>query len=390
MSASLIVKNEEAYLEGCLLSVRGVADEVVVVDTGSDDRTRGIAEEAGARLFEFPWTNNFSEARNEALRHCRGEWILWVDADERLRRVSKAKLTDLLMDGSKVAYYVLLHRRPGFTPNWQLRLFRNHPRIRYQGVIHEATGIYRGVDYLCQAGRKGVGYSCLVYDHLGYEHNQEQKARRNLPLLLEALSQEPERIFVRCHLARTYAALGEHSLADEAWKAGIEIVRSKRNLHIGDSYPYVGMIESEIRRGRHPSDLVMEARQMFPGNLQLIWYQGRLWMDEGRYREAVPLFQQLVDCGQTNAFDHSIGYDQRLLGEFALESLAECHHRLGTMPESGQYSQLAEQCGTWRGDDGGKRTSIGKLSALSLEFPGYYGQIRHRDENPDPGLYRLD
>lgn len=172
MSAALIVKNEEACLEGCLLTLRGVADEIVVVDTGSCDGTRSIAERAGARVFDFRWTDDFSAARNEALRHCRGEWILVIDADERLREVSRAALTNLLRDPTKAACYVLFHRRPGFTPNWQMRLFRNHPAIRYEGSMHE--NIYPGIDHLCQAEQKRIGYSCLVYDHFGYEGNQEK------------------------------------------------------------------------------------------------------------------------------------------------------------------------------------------------------------------------
>jgi len=387
LSAALIVKNEEACLEGCLLALRGVADEIVVVDTGSCDGTRSIAERAGARVFDFGWTDDFSAARNEALRHCRGRWILVIDADERLREVSRAALTNLLTDPTKAAYYVLFHRRPGFTPNWQMRLFRNHPAIRYEGKMHE--NIYPGIDHLCQAEQKRIGYSCLIYDHFGYEGNQDKKNRRNRPLLLEALKQKPWHIFIRCHLARIHEALGEDHLACEVWTSGVKIVRKKQDLHIGDSYPYVGLIEFEIRKGGRPCALIAEAREIFPGNLQLMWYQARLWMEDGRYDEAIPLFEQLAACGTTNDFDHSIGYDRRLLDVFAFDSLAVCHFSLGNSTESTKYRRLAECHRRRNGSFYRKETTTGDLTALSIEPAGYYGNIRNRDESPDPALFRL-
>jgi glycosyltransferase involved in cell wall biosynthesis len=317
VSAALIVRDEGPYLEGCLQTLNGIADEIVVVDTGSVDNSKEIALHFGARVFDHPWTSDFSAARNVVLDLCKGQWILWIDADERLRPISRTTLLKLLSDESKAAYYVLFHRRPGFTPNWQTRLFRNHPVIRFVGKVHE--NIYPGIDFLCRTESKQIGYGCLVFDHFGYEGDQNKRARRNLPLLLGMLKHEPERIFMRCHLARTYEVLGENHLADEAWMTGIEIVLKKNNRNIGDSFPHLGAIESEIRKGRHPAGLVAEGHKMFPRNLQVCWYQASLWLKEGRHQEALPLLEQIIDCGRTNDFDHSIGYDRRLFNDATLE-----------------------------------------------------------------------
>src|SRR5690242_5378631 len=81
ISACLIVKNEEANLLRCLGSIRSSVDEIVVVDTGSTDRTVSVAESLGARVFHFEWCDDFSAARNESLRHAIGDWIIWVDGD---------------------------------------------------------------------------------------------------------------------------------------------------------------------------------------------------------------------------------------------------------------------------------------------------------------------
>ena len=78
----MIVKNEEQHLAKCLMSVKPVVDEMIVVDTGSTDKPKHIAAALGAKVFDFPWTNDFSEARNYSLSKASGDWILVLDADE--------------------------------------------------------------------------------------------------------------------------------------------------------------------------------------------------------------------------------------------------------------------------------------------------------------------
>ena len=96
VSLSLIVKNEEANLPACLQSVAGLVDEVVVIDTGSSDRTREIARAFGAKVFDFPWCDSFSAARNEGLRHATGQWVLWLDADEYFDQPNLEKVKSLV------------------------------------------------------------------------------------------------------------------------------------------------------------------------------------------------------------------------------------------------------------------------------------------------------
>ena len=95
-SLCMIVRDEERYLAGCLESVVDLVDEIVVVDTGSTDSTPDIARRFGARVFNFQWVDDFSAARNESLRHATGEWIFWLDADERLDAPNRRKFQQLL------------------------------------------------------------------------------------------------------------------------------------------------------------------------------------------------------------------------------------------------------------------------------------------------------
>src|SRR5438128_12374273 len=100
LSACLIVKNEERFLAQCLSSLENVVDEVVVVDTGSTDSTKSIALKFGARLFDFPWNGSFSAARNKSLKLARGQWILYINADESLRPCKRSRLKALLGNSS--------------------------------------------------------------------------------------------------------------------------------------------------------------------------------------------------------------------------------------------------------------------------------------------------
>ena len=96
VSLCMIVKNEEYYLPRCLSSVNNIVDEVIIVDTGSTDKTVEIAKSFGAKVYFFPWNNNFSEARNESLKYASKEWILILDADDELYTEDQKNLIALL------------------------------------------------------------------------------------------------------------------------------------------------------------------------------------------------------------------------------------------------------------------------------------------------------
>ena len=138
LSLSMIVRNEEARLAGCLESVRGFVDEMVVVDTGSNDGTIAIAEAAGARVEQIPWPGDFAPARNTALEFLTGDWVLVLDADEQLRSDSIPELKRLMRDPNALVIN-LLRFEVGATmaPYSSVsRLFRRHPRIRWSRPYH--------------------------------------------------------------------------------------------------------------------------------------------------------------------------------------------------------------------------------------------------------------
>ena len=92
----MIVRNEGHQLADCLSPVAELFDEIVVVDTGSRDDTREVARRFTGNVFNFPWCDHFSAARNESLRHADGEWIFWLDADDRISPENIAQLRELI------------------------------------------------------------------------------------------------------------------------------------------------------------------------------------------------------------------------------------------------------------------------------------------------------
>src|SRR5271169_6342956 len=143
ISLAMIVRDESKFLPGCLASVRGVADEIVVVDTGSKDDTVAIASAHGCRVVHFPWRDDFASARNESLRRCSGRWVLMLDADERLAPGQEEALRACCGDGSASAYMLQVRSRSTLPTGVAVhvmpyaRLFRNDRAFRFEGTIHE-------------------------------------------------------------------------------------------------------------------------------------------------------------------------------------------------------------------------------------------------------------
>jgi len=340
LSAALIVRNEQQFLGACLDSIKDLVDETVVVDTGSTDRSKEIATKAGARLSELAWTGDFSAVRNRALDLARGEWILYIDADETARPHNLAEVRAQLAGSDLAGYYAWLHPRPGHTPYRLLRLFRNHPDIRFSGIIHERVW----PALLRRYSEADIGQSPLTLDHLGYEGNPAAKHARNLPLLHQSLREDPTRVFCWCQLADIYLALGRERFAERAWRSALALARSKKQPGEEDYLPYTGLIPFVLERGGDAEELVAEAIDRFGSNVQLWWLKGRALMKRGEFREAIAAFERVLAFGEAEDYDSSVAYDARVFNIFSWDSLATCWFRLGDYGRARRYWELAAAC----------------------------------------------
>lgn len=341
LSAALIVRDEERFLEGCLRSIAGLVDETVVVDTGSTDRSREIARDLGARLFEYPWNHDFAAARNHALDLARGAWILYIDADERVSAGDRATLEPLLRDPLLAACTVRFRPITGFTRYREYRLFRNRPDLRFRGVIHE-THVPALLD-LCAREGLGIAHSEVAIDHLGYDGDLAHKHRRNLPLLRARLATDPNHVYSWCHLGVTLHGMGDEAGAEEAWRQAVQVVRGKRARSISDSAPYVDLARVLIHRGEDVRGLLDEGLFYFPDNFTLQWLRGRALVDAEQFAEALPVFERLAAVDPEVEGGGVLAHDQRIFDLFAYEALGLCCFRLGRFAESAGWYGRAEE-----------------------------------------------
>lgn len=146
VSLCMIVKNEEDVLGRCLESAAGLADEIIVVDTGSTDRTREIAARFTDQIFDFPWRDDFSAARNESFSHASMDYCLWLDADDVLLEKDRTAFLALKETLDPSVSVVMAPYHTGFDENGRVtfsyyreRLIRNRTGMRWEGAVHEAV-----------------------------------------------------------------------------------------------------------------------------------------------------------------------------------------------------------------------------------------------------------
>ncbi|MBI5799635.1 MAG: glycosyltransferase [Verrucomicrobia bacterium] len=190
----VIAKNEEKFLGQCLDSVRGLADQLIVVDTGSTDSTVEIAKMRGAEVYSHPWEDDFSAARNAALAHATGDWVMFLDADEELPACEHAKLRADMAAADVLAVRLRL-QNVGQEEDGQCyvpRLWRNAPGLFFYGRVHEQ--VFPSILVKCEAWGMETRLGTATLRHHGYSAEviaDRNKIERNLRLLRRAIEELP-------------------------------------------------------------------------------------------------------------------------------------------------------------------------------------------------------
>lgn len=340
VSAALIVRDEERFLARCLSSLRGVVDEVVVVDTGSTDGTPEIARSFGARVASHPWSGDFADARNRSLDLVHGEWVLYVDADECLVAGDRGTAERLLREADEVAFRVLLRPMLKATPYREYRLWRNDPRIRFEGVIHER--VVPAIHRVAEEDHRPIGDCDLLFEHAGYEGRQDHKHHRNLPLLRAELPNDPDNLFKRHHLARVLIGLGQEDEAERVLADAVELARRRRYDPLG-VLVFTDLVRVRRDRGDDVAELLDEARTWYPSNKLLWWVEAAAHISAGRHVEALGLLDRLLGVDVAALPDEGPSYDQAIFAEYAHEARGVCLFRLGRYVEAANaYAQASQ------------------------------------------------
>ncbi|HEY2597535.1 MAG TPA: glycosyltransferase, partial [Candidatus Dormibacteraeota bacterium] len=257
LSACVIVKNEERSLPRCLKSLRGLADEVIVVDTGSIDKTADVARRLGAKVISFPWSNDFAAARNEAIRHATGNWVLIIDADEWLDSAGRTEIRWILnTEGSSPRLLRQVTRGVGEADGAEVlraRLFPNRLDIAFAGTVGEAL-----VD--ASGNRVKADPSGVVVHHEGVRSHRRKRLRRILSLLEQAADEHPEDAGVSLDLGRAYLEIGLADRAEEAAQNALDaLIGRPAMMRQFGAEPHVLRARALLSLGRS-AEAVDEAR----------------------------------------------------------------------------------------------------------------------------------
>ncbi len=297
LSLSMIVKDEERFLPGCLESVADLVDEMVIVDTGSSDETKKIAKKFGARVFEFEWCDDFSAARNYSLKNTTGDWVLYLDADERLTKAYHPKIRKLIASGKADAFLLMLKSKIGAHEQAQYhlvsypRLFRKKNGVTFTGRAHEQI-----TTSLVSIGARIV-QSDIIIDHLGYAQSDDvilEKAKRNHRLLLSQLETRENYGYVLYQLGQTEIILGDidKGLARlrEALAAGGFGKSVEASIH--------AVIAENIFKKGNPEAAIIECDksiQSVPEQTFAYLMKGDILMKLGKYRESLSAYTRAID-----------------------------------------------------------------------------------------------
>jgi tetratricopeptide (TPR) repeat protein len=302
LSLTMIVKNEAGTLGRCLASVRDIMDEIIVVDTGSSDNTKEIAHHHGAYVFDLPWPDSFAAARNESIRHATGQWLLWLDADEYFDDTNRDKLRQLLGSlGDDNTAYVLRQRSPSnVSPTLvgQVRLFRNHPAVRWDYRVHEQI-----LPSLRKAGY-AIRDTDICIEHTGYLDPalRQRKLERNLRLLHLDLAERPNDAFTLFNLGWAFADLGRIAEAIPL------LERSLQYSHNADSitpklYSLLTQCHHRLGQFEQAWAVCQAGHVRHPEDAELLFLKGQLCRQRGDRAGARACWLQLLSPSPTRGED---------------------------------------------------------------------------------------
>lgn len=295
LSLCMIVKDEESVIEDCLKSVKGVVDQIVVVDTGSRDSTIEICKRYGAEVYYYRWRDDFSAARNESIKYARGDWILWMDADERLDPGSVEKLKRLLtFERKPMAYKVLIKNvKPDGSYYFSdaHRLFRNGVGIFFTGIIHEQVA----PSVLSLGGE--IRDTDIVISHIGYSYTgsrERRKKERNRKLLLKYVDREPRNAYAHYTLGQFYALDGDHHKALEHYLIAYRLDQFDKSL-TGSLLNVIAESYIEVGEYKKAKEFAVKSMRLCPDQVGCYYLLYKVNNREGKYSRCLEYLSKMLE-----------------------------------------------------------------------------------------------
>ncbi|WP_369900231.1 glycosyltransferase [Bacillus manliponensis] len=297
ITACLIVKNEEDMLRRCLESLQGGVDEIVIVDTGSTDKTKEIAKEFTDKVHDFEWTDDFAEARNYAASYATGEWIIAVDADECVDPENfKAALEEIKEhDGKYDTYAVEIINFVGESANSSIvnnmaRVYRNDDTIHFEGAIHEQL--------MKKDGEQNLVLSSVKLYHYGYLKNvieKHNKQERNMKIIKKELKSGKDKGFTHFNYGQELRRLGKTKEALDAFIIAFQHKGSVKPDWVGKCLYFI--IESlvELKRYEDALTIINDAEELFANTPDFPFWRGETYLKQNRYEDAKEVFSHIIN-----------------------------------------------------------------------------------------------
>ena len=364
ISLCMIVRDEARYIGECIQSVSHLVSEMIVVDTGSSDATAQVAAAMGAVVYFYRWDNDFSAARNYGIEKANGDWVLVIDADERLDPVSCEQFSALLREGAE-GYFIKVVSpiKDGSTEveDFIVRLFRRREQYRFQGAIHEQVA----GNILSHNAARGIVFSGLTISHKGYLSEviiEKNKIQRNIAVICQALEHKPNDPFLLYSLALERRQQGQYIEAMGLLKRTLGKLSGDEGYfrHVLLSYLSGLLVIRDFTSGMA---VVAKWMSTFPGDPDLAAFGGIFAIQSNDYACAAERLNKALCGGTEIASVHQI----RSL-------LADCLNFLGEYETAQQeyirvieegptvFYPLAQLAGIWkRRRCGGDWRYIGRL-----------------------------
>ncbi len=309
ISLCMIVKDEEEMLPDCLASCAAGVDEMIIVDTGSSDRTIEIAASFGATVLHFPWNGSFYDARNHGVDRATGTHILWLDADERIEADDATRLRALAAQPYREGHWLVETNFTGqeevgtAANHLALRLWRNRPPYRFSGAIHEQIRISMPIDL-----PERFAISTLRIRHYGYlksRIDERNKHERNLTLLLTELERTPHNAFTHFNLGTEYVAMDDIARASEHLEESYRLIQREQGWH---EIAYASLLATRligVRRRMGDLDAADQLAEMllqvYPAFTDLVFERALAARERGDLVGAQAWFERCLEMGDAPA-----------------------------------------------------------------------------------------
>ena len=304
LSACMMVKNEQELLPQCLASIVDVVDEIVVVDTGSDDLTPDIALAMGAKVYHHPWQEDFSLHRNQAFGYSTGDWCLVIDADEELARLAvpreelmrRFSMIPANIGGLVASIHEFDQRTRQIEYAWlSTRVFRRSMNPRYEGYVHN-TNRFDG----------DAAMTDFLINHYGYHLSPEKMAKkfeRTGGMLRKKLQEDPNDYKAMYYLVQNLSAQDkweEAARIGEVCMSLIPVTADKLQFY-GNLYFIIGWCWLRQKDGNRAMAWTKKGIELFPEDLDLNWLMTQICYHAGmdgefekyaaKYTELLPIFR---------------------------------------------------------------------------------------------------